>query len=94
MKIYFNLKDGYLDGWSTSSDSNEYHAEVENDHEVLRNPDIFKFEDGKLIKDDKRKKELLAENEKDKNKPSKEDEDEDALIELALQVAKISEGTS
>lgn len=89
MKIYFNLTDGYLDGWSSSPDGNEHHAKVESDHEVLSNPEIFKFEDGKLIKDEERQKELREENEKYKSKLSDKQKTETALADLAKKISEL-----
>ena len=59
--IYFNLIDGYLDGWSTtpSHTENEHSVVVEKDHEVLRVPEVFKFVDGELIKDEERQRQLI-----------------------------------
>lgn len=37
MKIYFNLVDGRLDGWSSTKRGNSFEAEVPDDHEVLSN---------------------------------------------------------
>lgn len=72
IKIYFNLDEGYLDGWSSTSSrsENEYSLLVEKDHEVLQNARIFKFEDGELIRDEERKQQLIDEHEQEQNKPS------------------------
>lgn len=83
--IYFNIVGGYLDGWSStpSNAENEHNVDVEKDHEVLRNPEIFKYVDGELIKDEERQNELIAEAEEEKNKLSKEDMQALATMELA-----------
>lgn len=61
--IYFTLIDGYVSGWSStpSGTDHELHADVENDHEVLRNPEIFKLVDGELFKDEERQQQLIDE---------------------------------
>lgn len=59
--IYFNIVDGYLDGWSTSPSNleSEQSAVVEKGHEVLQVPEVFKFVDGELIKDEERQQQLI-----------------------------------
>lgn len=90
MVIYFKLKDGYVNGWgSTSSgDDDEIKLEVSDGHEVLRNPEIFKYEDGELIKDEERQKELKEEAEKEDNGMSIEDQNSVAILELAESLLK------
>lgn len=90
MRIYFNLNDGYLDGVSSSSDGYEHYAKVNPDHEVLRNPEIFKYKDGKLVKDAERQKELKEESEE--SKLSDADMNEQALMELANIVSQMQGG--
>src|SRR5699024_1269887 len=73
--IYLSIdEDGYLTGWgSMESDSTIKHT-ISNDHEALINPEIFKYEDGELIKDEEKQKELIKEREEEENAPSKIDE--------------------
>lgn len=50
--IYFNIDENKrLIGWSSSKEDGELSAEVDNAHEVLVNPFIFKYIDGKFTKD-------------------------------------------
>ena len=91
MVIYFRTKDGYLDGYSTvpSGEEGECCIEVEDDHEVLRNPHVFKYEDGELVKDEEKRTELLNE---DSTKPNKESMQSVAILELAERVATLEGG--
>lgn len=69
MMIYFTLdNNGYLTGWSStpSNVDNEFSLEVEEGHEVLSNPFVFKYENGQLVKDEQKQQELINE----MNKPS------------------------
>lgn len=94
MVIYFTLKNGYVNGWGTtpSGEGNEIKLEVDKDHEVLHNPEIFKYENGELIKDEERQKKLKRETEKEENRPTGEEINEMALLELAELVAKTMKG--
>lgn len=89
MIIYFNLKDGYLDGYSSNPNGFEYEVEVSNDHEVLNNPEVFKFIDGELVKDEIYQQELIEKHERDQKKPASEDMIALALLELAAEIEKI-----
>lgn len=83
MTIYFNLKDGYLDATSSTQPGHQYSVEVDQDHEVLRNPEVFKYVDGELIKDEERQQQLIEEYEKEQEKLTKEEINEMAILELA-----------
>lgn len=92
VKIYFNLKDGYLDGASSTQPGHKYSVEIEKDHEVLHNPEVFKFVNGELIKDEERQRQLIEEHEKDRAKLSKEEINEMAILELAGILADMKGG--
>lgn len=61
IKIYFNLVDGRLNGYSFYDNGHEYSAEVPEGHEVINNPDIFKYENGELVKDEEYQRQLSEE---------------------------------
>lgn len=84
MKIYFEVdENGYLDGWSSSSFSeNEISLKVDDNHEVLTNPYIFKYEDGALIKDENKQNELIVQHEKEQNNPNEVEALALAVMEL------------
>lgn len=90
MKIYFNLIDGRLDGWSSSPQENKYEAEVSDNHEVLINPFIFKFENGEFIKDTEYQNQLIAEAEKESNTPNQEEINAVAILELAEIISQMA----
>jgi hypothetical protein len=51
--IYINLDDEnrLKGGWGSTPSPNSIEIEVEDDHEVLDNPFIYRYENGELIKD-------------------------------------------
>lgn len=91
MIIYFTLDDdGYLDGWgSVRSSDIDTKLEVEEEHEVLRNPHAFKYVDGELIKDEVKQKELIEQYEKEQNKLKDKDMTALAILELAEEIEKM-----
>lgn len=93
VKIYFLLnQDGFLlDGYSfnPSNSDEEVFIEVDKQHEVLINPDVFKYVDGELIKDEERQQQLNEKREKEEQKISKEERNEMAMLELANLVAEL-----
>lgn len=90
MKIYFNLIDGRLDGWSSTQRGNNLEAEVPDDHEVLSNPYIFKFENDEFIKDTEYRNQLIAEAEKESNVPNQEEINAVAILELAEIISQMA----
>lgn len=54
MQIFISVdKDNRLQGWSTTrSSQSDISYSVQDDHEVLDNPFIFKYENGRLIRDE------------------------------------------
>lgn len=91
MKIYFTLdENNRLTGWQSNPShvEDEIELEVEDDHEVLQRPMIYKYIDGELIKDERYLEELKEEYEKEQNKPSEQERIEaleNALLELILE---------
>lgn len=83
-KVYFLTNEsGLLQGISSTRGSEQdQELYVENDHEVLTNPFIFRFTDGKLIKDVEYQKRLVAEAEEARNKPTDEEMNAIALMQL------------
>lgn len=65
MRIYFKINEfNRLMYWSsTRNDSNEIAMNVQDNHEALRNPFIFKYENGELIKDIEYQNQLIQEKE-------------------------------
>ncbi len=82
--IYFKPEeDGFLNGWgSIRSNENEISLEVDKDHEVLTNPEIFKYVDGELIKDEERQQQLIDQRIREENKLSDVDMLAMAVMEL------------
>lgn len=73
MKIFIQVQDGRINGWgSTKGNKNDVEIDVENNHEVLKNPFIFNYKNGHLIKDEVFQQELMQKQEELKNKPSTE----------------------
>lgn len=72
MVIYIDLDDnGYLSFWSsTRSNENDIQLDVPRKHEALYNPEIFKYENGELIKDEERQQQLIDEAREKENQPS------------------------
>ena len=85
MKIYFTLDgNGRLTGWQSNPShvEGEIELEVDEDHEVLQRPMIYKYIDGELVKDEEHLEELKEEYEKEQNKPSELDMLALAIMEL------------
>ena len=85
MKIYFTLdENGRLTGWQSNPShvEGEIELEVDDDHEVLQRPMIYKYIDGELVKDEEHLEELKEEYEKEQNKPSELDMLALAIMEL------------
>ena len=85
MKIYFTLdENGRLTGWQSNPShvEGEIELEVDDDHEVLQRPMIYKYIDGELVKDEGYLEELKEEYEKEQSKPSELDMIALAVMEL------------
>lgn len=73
MIIYFELDDdGYLNGWgSTRSNENEIALELDEGHKFFNDYSIlYKYVDGKIVKDEEKEQQLIDENEEEMDKPS------------------------
>lgn len=88
MVIYFKLKNGYLEGYGSTpnNEEGEIKLEISDDHEVLRNPEIFKYENGELIKDEERQKQLIEESNVSENRLTDDEVNAIALMELTEMV--------
>jgi hypothetical protein len=72
MLIHFKIDENFrLLYWaSTRSTLDEIELEVTDDHEVLKNPTVFKYENGTLIKDTAHQEFLIAQREAREGAPS------------------------
>ena len=88
MVVFISLdNDNYLTGWSsTRSSDDDIEINVYRNHEALQNPEVFKYVDGELIKDEERQQELIEEREENENKPNEVERLEAALLDLAVMV--------
>lgn len=84
VKIYFSTTGGHLDMISSNPSGiiGEQFTEVPDDHEVLRNPEIYKFEDGVLIKDEEHQRQLIAEELAEESRPTDDEINAIALMQL------------
>ena len=90
MKIYLTLdEDGYVDGWGNSrSSDNDIEIELDDNHEFFKTDhQCWKYENGELVFDEEKQKQLIEEYEREQNKPSSQERLEaleNALLELIL----------
>ena len=90
MKIYFTLdENNRLTGWQSNPShvEGEIELEVDDDHEVLQRPMIYKYIDGELVKDEEYLEELKEEYEQERSKPTELERLEaleNAMLELIL----------
>lgn len=75
MKIFLQIQEkrviclGY-----TRSTENDVELDVADDHEVIKNPIVFTYDNGILTKDEAYQQQLVQEKEAIRNKPSTEDQ--------------------
>lgn len=95
MVVYINLDvDGYLTGWSsTRSNVDDIVVSLSRNHEALSNPEIFKYIDGELVKDEGKQRELIKEREENENKPSELEQLRKENDELAMALMDLAEIT-
>lgn len=75
MEIYLYMKKERVIGWGNTRGSDEDIVfQVDPNHEVIKNPFIFKILNGQLIKDEEYQNKLTAEQEERMNKPSPQEE--------------------
>ena len=90
MIVYITLdENGYVDGWgSTRSSDNDIEIELDDNHEFFKTDfACWKYEDGELVFDEEKQKQLIEEYEREQNKPSSQERLEaleNALLELIL----------
>ncbi|MCC2249071.1 hypothetical protein JUJ52_03740 [Virgibacillus sp. AGTR] len=96
VKIHFNIDENnrIRDGWSSTStrNQNEIVLHVAEDHEVLTNAEVFKYENGELVKDVEYQQQLLKQQQEIDNKPSPDKVNAIATLELAETVAEMKGG--
>lgn len=85
-------------GWGSTPSVNNVQIEVVEDHEVIKNPFIFRYENGQLIRDDEYQQQRIAEKEAAANLPTTEQRMElfemfhaDLLMESVQDKIKISD---
>ncbi|MYL44579.1 hypothetical protein GLV94_02885 [Virgibacillus halodenitrificans] len=83
-------QNGRVEG--TSSSDTGYSAEVDENHDVLKNPHVYKYENGNLIKDEAYQQQLIEEEQQQQSKPNKEDMNAIAILELAEQLSLMKGG--
>jgi hypothetical protein len=87
MRVYISLdENNRVRGWGSSPISSQsIEVEIDKNHEVLKNPLIFKYENGSFIKDTLYQQQLIEEKERIKNKPTPEQIQKD-LSELFFEL--------
>lgn len=91
MIVYIKVdEENRVQGWgSTRGSSTDIKIIVPEDHEILKVPVIYKYIEGKLVRDDAYQQRLISEIESGKNKPKTPIESE--LLELKLALADLAE---
>lgn len=86
MKIYFDLdENNHLNGYgSTPSSDNDIELEVDENHDVLLNPYVYKYENGELFLDEEYQQFLIEERKRELEKPTRTDELEKAQSDLVF----------
>ena len=90
--IYITLNEnGYIDGWgSTRSSDNDIEIELDDNHEFFKTDfACWKYENGELVFDEEKQKQLIKEYEREQNKPSESDMLTLAILELAVELEKL-----
>ena len=90
--IYITLNEnGYIDGWgSTRSSDNDIEIELDDNHEFFKTDfSCWKYENGELVFDEEKQKQLIKEYEREQNKPSESDMLTLAILELAVELEKL-----
>jgi hypothetical protein len=69
--IYVDIdKENRLMGWGSNPSPTSIKLEVEESHEVIKNPYIYRFENNALIRDDEYQAMKIKQQEKAKNQPT------------------------
>ncbi|MGG4180787.1 hypothetical protein ABEW03_16010 [Virgibacillus pantothenticus] len=85
VKIYFTIdENNRLNERSSTSmrREDEYCIEVDENHEVLHNARVFKYENDELIKDIEYQKQLIEESNREESEPTESELSDLAMIEL------------
>ncbi|MCU6603845.1 hypothetical protein OCO53_25730 [Peribacillus frigoritolerans] len=87
MKVFFNVgQDNRILGWgSTKGSDNDVELDLPEDHEAIKNPYIFRYADGELIKDDEWQQVQIEKQQLRKNTPSKDEQIADLTFQLMEQ---------
>ncbi|MYL56208.1 hypothetical protein GLW20_01655 [Virgibacillus halodenitrificans] len=89
MKLYSTLDaNGHLTGawYPPSGVPDEIEVEVPKDHEAWRNAEVFKFENGTLIKDTAYQQQLINEEQAKHEQPSDDEMNAIAIMELTKMI--------
>ena len=92
MIVYIALEENsYVDGWgSTRSSENDIEIELDDNHEFFKTDfACWKYENGELVFDEEKQKQLTEEYEREQNKPSESDMLTLAILELAVELEKL-----
>jgi len=90
--VYIALEENsYVDGWgSTRSSENDIEIELDDNHEFFKTDfACWKYENGELVFDEEKQKQLTEEYEREQNKPSESDMLTLAILELAVELEKL-----
>lgn len=85
MIVYITIdKNNYIDGWgSTRSGENDIELHLDKEHEFFKTDfSCWKYENGELVFDEEKQKQLIEEYEREQNKPSELDTLALAIMEL------------
>ncbi|MEP9408579.1 hypothetical protein ABKP09_19870 [Peribacillus frigoritolerans] len=87
MKVFFSVgQDNRITGWGSSKGSeNDVELDLAEDHEAIRNPYVFRYENGELIKDAEWQEIQIQKQDSHKNAPSKDVQIADLTFQLMEQ---------
>lgn len=92
MIIYIALdENSYVNCWgSTRSSDNDIEIELDDNHEFFKTDfACWKYENGELVFDEEKRKQLIEEYEREQNKLSESDMLTLAILELAVELEKL-----
>ncbi|USK77675.1 hypothetical protein [Peribacillus frigoritolerans] len=87
MKVFFHIgPDNRIKGWGdTKGSENDLELDLPKDHEALRNPYVFRYENGELIKDSDWQEIQIQKQQSRKSTPSKDVQIADLTYQLMEQ---------
>ena len=87
MKVFFTVgEDNRIKGWgSTKGSDNDVELDLPEDHEAIKNPYVFRYENGELIKDTEWQEIQIQKQDSLKNMPSKDVQIADLTFQLMEQ---------